>query len=169
MHATLDPVRLLREIRAAQQRLVEIADRPMPAMTAPSAAPTLEQFLSGLRTAWQEGEVRPTARAETEGQALAATGRSVCGVSVQLQGWFEAEPWRTSRELFERLQAEHPGGYPDGQLRTLQRRMKVWRRRWRTRWFSGRRNAADMRRLVRQRSAVLRQRKQAREPMEALR
>jgi hypothetical protein len=30
--------------------------------------------------------------------------------------------------LFERLQAEHPGGYPDGQLRTFQRRLKGWRR-----------------------------------------
>jgi hypothetical protein len=42
--------------------------------------------------------------------------------------WFEAEPWRTSRELFERLQGERPGVFPDGQLRTLQRRMKEWRR-----------------------------------------
>ena len=42
--------------------------------------------------------------------------------------WFQAEPWRTSRELFERLQAEQPGVYPDGQLRTLQRRLKGWRR-----------------------------------------
>ena len=36
--------------------------------------------------------------------------------------------WHTSRELLERLQAEHPGAYPDGRLRTLQRRLKEWRR-----------------------------------------
>jgi hypothetical protein len=41
--------------------------------------------------------------------------------------WFEAEPWRTSRELFERLREERPGVFPDGQLRTLQRRLKKWR------------------------------------------
>jgi hypothetical protein len=41
--------------------------------------------------------------------------------------WFTAEPWRTSRELLERLQAEQPGIYPDGLLRTLQRRLKIWR------------------------------------------
>jgi hypothetical protein len=46
----------------------------------------------------------------------------------QLREWLEAEPWRTSRELLERLQGEQPGAYPDGQLRTLQRRVKVWRR-----------------------------------------
>jgi DNA invertase Pin-like site-specific DNA recombinase len=32
--------------------------------------------------------------------------------------------WQT----FERLQAEQPGAYPDGQRRTLQRRLKLWRR-----------------------------------------
>jgi hypothetical protein len=49
-------------------------------------------------------------------------------VTALLREWFEAEPWRTSRELFERLQQEHPGSFPEGQLRTLQRRVKAWRR-----------------------------------------
>jgi hypothetical protein len=44
-----------------------------------------------------------------------------------MRKWFEAEPWRTSGELFERLQAEQPGVFPDGQRRTLQRRLKAWR------------------------------------------
>jgi hypothetical protein len=60
LRATLDPVRLLREVRAAQQQLVEIADTPAVGDAAKPTPPTLEQFLSGLRTAWQEGEVRPT-------------------------------------------------------------------------------------------------------------
>jgi hypothetical protein len=30
--------------------------------------------------------------------------------------------------LFERLQQEQPGAFPDGQRRTLQRRLKEWRR-----------------------------------------
>ena len=49
-------------------------------------------------------------------------------VTVRLREWFGAEPWRTARELFERLQQEQPGAFPDGQLRTLQRRLKEWRR-----------------------------------------
>ncbi len=61
IYAGLDPVRLLSEIRTAQQQLVEIADRPAAAVTAPTA-PTLEQFLSGLRTAWHAGEMRLTSR-----------------------------------------------------------------------------------------------------------
>ena len=62
VHETLDPVRLLREIRAAQQRLIEVADGNVAGTGAPPTAPTLEQFLDGLRTAWREGEVRPTAQ-----------------------------------------------------------------------------------------------------------
>jgi hypothetical protein len=44
---------------------------------------------------------------------------------VRLREWFEAEPWRTA---LERLQDEEPGIYPVGLLRTLQRRLKIWRR-----------------------------------------
>ena len=69
---------------------------------------------------------------------------NACGVgpirsrrsTVRLREWFEAEPWRTSRELLERLQNEHPGVYPDKQLRTLQRRVKAWRRTWHRKWSS---------------------------------
>src|ERR1700722_13605027 len=60
IYATLDPVLLLKAIRAAQAHLIEIADRPPAVEAAAPSAPTIEQFLSGLRTAWQEGEVRPT-------------------------------------------------------------------------------------------------------------
>jgi hypothetical protein len=51
LRATLDPVRLLKEIRAVQQQLVAIADRSALGNTGKPASPTLEQFLSGLRTA----------------------------------------------------------------------------------------------------------------------
>ena len=46
---------------------------------------------------------------------------------MQLHAWFTAQPWRTSRQLLERLQAEQPGTYPDRLLRTLRRRLKIWR------------------------------------------
>jgi hypothetical protein len=126
-HDSLDPVRLLSDIRAGQRRLVEIADAPETVMVV--EGPTLEQFLSGLRIAWKGGEVRPTARPKAPAsRKWRRTPDPFLLVSKQLRVWFEAEPWRTSRELFERLQAENPGTYPDGQLRTLQRRLKEWRR-----------------------------------------
>lgn len=43
-------------------------------------------------------------------------------------GWLEAEPDQTAKELLLRLRAEGPGEFPDGLLRTLQRRVKEWRR-----------------------------------------
>ena len=130
--ATLDPVLLLQQIRSAQQGLVKIADRDaagseVAAAAAPSAV-TLEQFLCGLRTAWQDGEVRPTSKAKGKAKRERRRPDPFVTVTARVREWFEAEPWRTSRELFERLQAEQPGTFPDGQLRTLQRRLKGWRR-----------------------------------------
>ena len=61
-YATLDPVRLLHTIRGLQQNLVALADRPAGGEASVATSATLEQFLSGLRAAWQGGEVRPTSR-----------------------------------------------------------------------------------------------------------
>jgi len=126
--AGLDPVRLLREIRIVQHELIRLADTPVLGETPPPTAPTLEQFLSGLRTAWREGEVRPTSMPKPKAKRGRRRPDPLAAVTVVLRGWFEVEPWRTSRELLERLQAEHPGMYPDGLLRTCQRRLKEWRR-----------------------------------------
>ena len=48
-------------------------------------------------------------------------------VTDTLREWFEAEPWRSSGELLQRLRAEHPDKFTAGQIRTLQRRVKAWR------------------------------------------
>src|SRR5271165_5889023 len=94
----------------------------------PCSAQSREEFLSGLRTAWREGEVRPTSVAKAKPKRSRRRPDPFAAVTVELRGWFEAEPWHTSRELLERLQAQCPGVYPEGQLRTLQRRLKEWRR-----------------------------------------
>lgn len=127
VYATLDPVRLLRDMRATQLRLVEIADTPDRIATDDAATPTLDVFLTGLRTSWKAGEVRPTARSKPPAKRGRRRPDPLVAVTTQLQTWFEAEPWRTARELLEKLQAEQPCDYPDGLLRTLQRRLKIWR------------------------------------------
>ena len=38
---------------------------------------------------------------------------------------YAAKPWKWSRRVI--VKAEHPGEYPNGLLRTVQRRVKVWR------------------------------------------
>ena len=88
MYATLDPVRLLREIRVAQQRIVEIADKPIEGDSAAGSA-SLEQFLAGLRSAWRDGEVRPTARVKAKTPRLRRRPDPFATVSAQLRAWFE--------------------------------------------------------------------------------
>jgi hypothetical protein len=46
----------------------------------------------------------------------------------RILGWLETEPDRTATELLLRLQTEQPGIFPGALLRTLQRRLSVWRR-----------------------------------------
>ena len=129
--ADLDPVRLLRDIRTAQERLVAIADlgasEPLIRDGGKLEAPTLEQFLQSLRVAWKGGEVRPTAKARIVAKRGRRRPDPLVKVTEDLRAWFDAEPWRTGRELLDRLQAEHPDGYPDALLRTVQRRLKIWR------------------------------------------
>lgn len=57
--ATLDPLRLLDEIRMMQRNLADIAAGDVPRLL-PDRDPELETFLKSLRTAWQKGEVRAT-------------------------------------------------------------------------------------------------------------
>jgi hypothetical protein len=46
----------------------------------------------------------------------------------ELRGLVDANPGLEAKTLFEALQRQHPGRFSDGQLRTLQRRLKHWRR-----------------------------------------
>ena len=61
LYADLDPVRLLSDMRTAQQQLVDIADRSLGSTSVSADALPIEEFLAGLRIAWKDGEVRPTA------------------------------------------------------------------------------------------------------------
>ena len=123
---TLDPIRLLRRMLAHQQRVVEIADQP-DAEPEDAAVPPMDRFLAGLRTAWSEGEASPTAKPPGRPKRERRRPDPLADVTEQLRGWFEDEPWSTSRQLLEKLQEAHPDEYPDNLLRFLQRRVKVWR------------------------------------------
>jgi hypothetical protein len=74
------------------------------------------------------GKGTPDQRRKAKPKRLRRRPDPFAALTTELRGWFEAEPWHTSRELLERLQAQCPGVYPEGQLRTLQRRLKEWRR-----------------------------------------
>jgi hypothetical protein len=41
--------------------------------------------------------------------------------------WLTAQPERNGRSVFDELQQRYPGQFSDGQIRTLQRHIAVWR------------------------------------------
>jgi hypothetical protein len=125
-YAGLDPVVLLRDIRATQERLAALAD-VQPVGHAVTEEKPIELFLASLRTAWKDGPIRPTDRPIVKAKRGRRRPDPLIQAEPQLRKWFEAEPWRTGSELLSRLQTEYPGAYPDKLLRTLQRRLKAWR------------------------------------------
>jgi hypothetical protein len=128
--ADLDPVRLLAEIRSAQRALVTLADAADDACIAasrPEPTVPLDSFVAGLRTAWQDGEVRPTSQPRPKTKRGRRRPDPLVAVTDDLHSWFDADPSLSGRQLLDRLQAEHPGEYPDGLVRTVQRRLKNWR------------------------------------------
>ena len=88
----------------------------------------LEQFLARLPELWRAGEVRPT---HTKHLAKARTWRTrkdpFEGVWSEVLLWLQHDLEIPAKTLFERLKADYPGRFADGQLRTLQRRVAQWR------------------------------------------
>jgi hypothetical protein len=126
----LDPIGLVAAIRAAQERIAALAahggnaDPP-----APVSASKLADFLSGLGTAWQAGEVRATHRTKLKARRYwRSRVDPFAEVAVSLRSWLDAEPDLQATDLLARLEDAFPGRYPAKLLRTLQRRVRAWRR-----------------------------------------
>ena len=58
---------------------------------------------------------------------MADTGDPFAEVWAAVEERLAADPTRTAKDLFREVQAGYPGRFPDGQLRTLQRRVQQWR------------------------------------------
>jgi hypothetical protein len=125
---TLDPLRLLDDVRTMQRHVAKLAAGETPRIPATDDA-SLQQLLQGLATAWLNGEVRSTHQPLPKSPRTWRTREDpFAGVWSQVREWLEAEPDKTPKELFLRLQQRDPGRFRDGQLRTLERRVKEWRR-----------------------------------------
>lgn len=124
---TLDPLRLLEEIRQAQHQLAILADDGAAALPV-AQNQDLHRFLMSLSTAWHAGEVRPTDRPRQRAPHHWRTRKDPFeNTWPTIIAWFEESPEETALALFRRLQTKHPGAFPDNQLRTLQRRVSQWR------------------------------------------
>lgn len=123
----LDPLELLHRIRESQEALARLASDEV--STGGPGKKTFDQFLSQLPTLWKSGEVRPTHRKSTPSRRHWRTRIDPFeSVWLDVLQWLQRDPDTTAKGLFQRLQSEHPGLFPDGQLRTLQRRIHEWRK-----------------------------------------
>jgi hypothetical protein len=123
---SLDPVRLLSDIRSLQHRLasLEVISRNGPVE---AVEPSLDQFIDSLSTAWKTGEVRPTHRkAKTGPRAWRTRVDPFEKTWPVVERWLAEQPDANAKELLQRLQESDPA-IPDNQLRTLQRRVQAWR------------------------------------------
>jgi len=122
----LDPVELLHRLREGQAALAALVS-PDGSTEGPGRK-TLDQFLSQLPQLWRSGEVRPTHRVHSGIPRHWRTRKDPFeAVWYDILDWLQRDPDATAKELFGRLQGQYPGAFSNGQLRTLQRRVKEWR------------------------------------------
>ena len=127
--ASLDPMKLLRDIRAAQQVLREMGAPSTTETKATSPDVSMEAFLTHLATAWKSGEVRPAHQRTARAPRWWRTRRDPLAEAWPLfEQWLLEEPTLTAKDLLKRLLSTSPNAAADSaQLRTLQRRVKTWR------------------------------------------
>ena len=125
---SLDPMRLLQEIRLAQQTLSDMAAHGVSAQVA-AGTPAIADFVVSLASAWKDGEARPTHRKQPTAKHWWKTRVDpFADAWPAIEGWLIAEPAASAKALMERLATLVPDAYASkAQLRTLQRRVKAWR------------------------------------------
>jgi hypothetical protein len=144
VYRALDPVRLLHQLETLQEALWRHAlfrSRVGP----PSSAPSALRF--DLRTFGLGGDEAP--RDAAAGQASGTRQRRKYRRTEKSKGprtyrtrkdpfeavwdevcqWLVVQPERTGRSVFDELQQRYPGQFADGQLRTLQHHIQIWRAR----------------------------------------
>jgi hypothetical protein len=123
----IDPLKLLHHIRKSQSALAALTSTDH-GIQGPGRE-SLEQFLSQLPQLWKDGEVRPTHRSKASEPRYWRTHVDAFeGIWYEVLEWLQTEPDETAKSLLNRLQNKYPGRFVDGQLRTLQRRVKEWRK-----------------------------------------
>jgi hypothetical protein len=140
VYASLDPAALRQQMETLQRafwrhaaeagQTGEEKQSSRDAGTSSNCNVTISETVTAVLTAWQEEAERRYRRAGKP--RVAHTWRTrpdpFAAVWEQIEQWLAAEPERTAKSLLLELQERYPGQYEGGQLRTLQRRVKEWRR-----------------------------------------
>ncbi len=140
--SALDPMRLLAQISRLQDALWQHAVIG-PMWSSASEPPTRVPVSFSVAACGIEGTASP--HPEAADPPIARTKRAYhrtqpqlprwwrtrvdpfATVWTEIEQWLEAQPERTAKSIFLELQQRYPGHFPDGQLRTLQRRVACWR------------------------------------------
>ena len=121
----LDPLALLHRIRDSQAALAALSSGALDGQERQS----IEQFLAGLPELWRRGEARPTHRGRApQPRAWRTRPDPFEKVWPEILRWLQEDPDASAKSLLGRLGQKYPGQFPAGQLRTLQRRVRDWRR-----------------------------------------
>jgi len=134
----LDPVRLLRQLQTLQDALWThaVVNAPLPLTPterfragACGLAPSADEESDALSPLTRPRHMRTYRRtAKAAGPRTYRTrANPFAGEWDEIHGWLAVEPERTAKSIFLELQERDPARHPDGQLRTLQRRIGEWR------------------------------------------
>ena len=121
---SLDPVRLLSEIRTIQYRLTTLeVSKSNAQVDAPE--PNIDRFVESLATAWKAGEVRPTHRKPQTGPRPWRTRlHPFADTCTLVEKWLNEQPDTNAKELLQRLHQARS----DNLMRTGEWRIMVPRR-----------------------------------------
>lgn len=127
--STLDPVKLLKQIRQSQQKLADLSNGTKADLEGPSKTVDLTEFMQSLAQAWKVGEIRPTHRAKVKAKRTWRTRIDPFEADWPIiEHWMESDSSTTAKEIMHRLVEIDGDKYSQkNQLRTLQRRIKEWR------------------------------------------
>jgi hypothetical protein len=131
-----DPVALLETVRRCQASLASPLagqenheQRPRTGALDPEQASkelrSLNRFLSNLQLLWQESQPLPEPKQKRRYTPRRRT--LFAEHQEQIEQWLESEACMNAAEILRRFMALAPGRYHEGQLRSMERRVKEWR------------------------------------------
>ena len=133
LYRKLDPVTLLKELERRQDHFWTFANgqrEPERNGSPREMDAVVRKYLAEISAAPESNQIRRYRR--TKKPRVARTWRTredpFVEVWPEVRVQLEVNPAQTAKALFIRLQQRHPCRFFDGQLRTLQRRVRDWRR-----------------------------------------
>jgi len=136
LQSSSDPVALLETVHRCQASLASLSagrdqqeQRPRTGAVDPDQARkeqrTLSRFLRNLQLLWQESQPLPEPRQKRRYTPRLRT--LFLEHREQIEQWLERESGMNAAEILRRLIRLAPGTYHEGQLRSMERRVKEWR------------------------------------------